>query len=72
MDQYSPIPADEQPLTQKNYSEINAALAGLNRARRLIDRAKAAGIDCSQHEMNCDFNEEMLSKLKATYFPHKP
>lgn len=69
---FSPIPSDEMPLNQRNYSEINAALSRVNRARRMIERARSAGYNCDAQEADCNFNEDRLNKLKSVYFPNRP
>jgi len=69
---FLPLAKDENPLTDRQYTDMNAALADLNRARRKIDRAKAAGIACDEHSGMCDYVEDAIKKLKSVYFPNKP
>lgn len=65
-------PPEESPLAQRDYARLNDALASLAKARRKIDLAKQAGIDCSQREAECDYLQDRIEKAKAVYFPHKP
>jgi hypothetical protein len=65
-------PPEDSPLNQKDYSRLQEALSNLSRARRKIELAKEAGIDCEQREAECEYLEQAISKKKAVYFPHKP
>jgi hypothetical protein len=65
------IPPDENPLTARNYTEINGALAQLNRATRKIERACSAGINCDQYQADINYLQDRLDKLKRVYFPNK-
>lgn len=65
-------PPDESPLLAADYTKLNNALASLNKARRKIDLAKSAGIDCSQREAECEYLEQRIAQAKSVYFPHKP
>lgn len=64
-------PPDEQPLSTKNYTEMNQGLALLNRAMRKIERAKAAGIQCDQYEGQCAYLEDRFNRLKSVFFPDR-
>lgn len=69
---YDAPPPDEQPLSNADYRAMQAALTYLNRARRKMDRAKTAGVDCTERDGQCDYLQDRLDKLKTVYFPHKP
>jgi hypothetical protein len=65
-------PPEDSPLNNRNYTQLNDALANLNKARKKIGLAQEAGIDCSQREAECDYLQDRIEKAKAVYFPHKP
>lgn len=68
---YTPVPPGENPLSTRNYTEMNQGQALLNEAERKIDRAKAAGIDCSQYEGQCAYLKDRYARLKEVYFPDR-
>lgn len=65
-------PPEDSPLTNRDYTNINNALAAINRAERKIEAAQRAGVDCGPQEVDCQLIRDKLERLKATYFPHKP
>ena len=65
-------PPEESPLTQRDYTKMQDALAQLAKARRKIELAKNAGIDCDQREAECDYLQARIEQAKSVYFPHKP
>jgi hypothetical protein len=65
-------PPEDSPLNTRDYSRLQEALAALNKARRKIDLAKQAGIDCESREAECDYLQQRIEAAKAVYFPHKP
>jgi len=65
-------PPEESPLNARDYARLQEALTNLAKARRKIDLAKEAGIDCEQREAECDYLQDRIEKAKSVYFPHKP
>lgn len=65
-------PPEDSPLGNRDYTRMQDALAALNKARRKIDLAQSAGIDCDQRIAECEYLQDRIEKLKATFFPHKP
>jgi hypothetical protein len=65
-------PPEDSPLNTRDYTRMQEALDALNRARRKIDLAQQAGIDCDQRVAECEFLQNRIEKLKSTFFPHKP
>lgn len=71
MDQFQQLSPDENPLSTADYRAMQSALATLNRAKRKLQHAQQAGVDCSDREGQCAYLEDRIGKLKAIYFPHK-
>ncbi len=65
-------PPEESPLNTRDYNRMQDGLAALNKARRKIEQAVQAGIDCDQRTAECDYLQDRIEKMKAIYFPHKP
>lgn len=65
-------PPEDSPLNQRDYTRMQDGLFALAKARRKIELAQQAGIDCDQRVAECDYLQDRIEKLKATFFPHKP
>lgn len=65
-------PPEDSPLNTRDYSKLQEGLSLLNRARRKIDLAKQAGINCDDRESECDYLQQRIEAAKSVYFPHKP
>lgn len=61
-----------EPLTKKDYQEINKGLAACNEMRLEIDRARQAGADVEEAELRLNHVYDRLVKLKEVYFPNQP
>jgi hypothetical protein len=65
-------PPEESPLNNRDYTKMQDALVNLAKAKRKIDFAKEAGIDCEQKDAECEYLQQRLEQMKSKYFPHKP
>lgn len=58
------------PLTAADLKQLNTSLYVLNQLVEAIEKAKRAGVDCSQVEqMRTDLYEQ-ASRIKREYFPN--
>jgi hypothetical protein len=64
--------ANQGPLTDKQYEQINQQMLNLARLQQDIDQAKTAGIQCDEHDQNCQYLQGRLSQIKKAYFPNRP
>lgn len=58
----------DNPLTQTNYRELNAALANINKARLAIESARRAGVNVDDQAAGLEYVEQRLNQIKAEYF----
>ena len=61
--------ARADPLTETDLADINRALARLDDAERLIQKAQQAGIDVEPFRKAARDNQERLLKIKQAFFP---
>jgi hypothetical protein len=60
------------PLTEADYTKINAALQGLENEKQQIGMALQAGLDCAQEDQLCEDLRKRLHQVKSVYFPMHP
>jgi sugar phosphate isomerase/epimerase len=60
------------PLSQNDYNNINTSLRDLETTLRDIERAKLAGVECSQEDAFCRDLKGRLEQIKTVYFPDQP
>lgn len=58
------------PLTNDDLTAINTALKAITETKKVIARAKVAGIDVSTQETAVDESEARLKGIKAGFFPN--
>jgi hypothetical protein len=68
---FSPVTPDENPLSTRNYTEMNQGQALINRAERKIERMRAAGVACDQYDAQCKYLQDRFARLKSVYFPER-
>jgi hypothetical protein len=56
------------PLTEQHLTMINEALRNIHDARKIIDKAVAAGMDMSGHTQSADQMEQALTAFKQQFF----
>lgn len=59
----------ESPLKDADLKAINKSLYLLNELIGHIDKAKCAGIDCTEAELRREDMAQKLMAIKTTYFP---
>ncbi len=57
------------PLTEADLADINRALARLEDAETLIQKAQQAGIDVEAFRTRARENQDRLLKIKQSFFP---
>lgn len=62
---------EQNPLKDADLKAINKSLYLLNEMIGHIDKAKCAGIDCSEADLRRQDMTEKLMTIKSTYFPGK-
>lgn len=62
---------EQNPLKDADLKAINKSLYLLNEMISHIEKAKCAGIDCSEADLRREDMTEKLMAIKATYFPGK-
>ena len=62
----------DNPLTPTDLQAINAGLAAISEARRLIDKACPAGVDCTAYAQAADVIEQRLLALRQQFFGVDP
>jgi hypothetical protein len=62
----------DNPLSNRDYIDINKAIRQLNDTETQIERAKKAGIECDEEDIRCKLVKEWLQMRKAAYFPDRP
>lgn len=65
------MPSTSHPFTKQDLARIDADLASLANAKKLIDRATAAGIDVSAIGNDCDMCKDTLEGIKREFFTVK-
>jgi len=68
---FSPVPPGQNPLTSRNYTEMNQAQTLINEAERKMERMCAAGVNCDQYQAQLAYLREAFAKLKEVYFPDR-
>lgn len=63
------MPEQEQPLTEKDLTELNARLDDLRRAEALIQQAIRGGIEMTDQQRQVRDLREQLLRLKQAFFP---
>jgi len=61
----------DSPLKETDLRNINKALYQLNELIGAIDKAKCAGVDCTEADMRREDLHAKLMSIKAAYFPGK-
>lgn len=64
--------ASPPPLTDKDYTDLNRHLDELARLQADINRAAAAGVDCTEPTSHCAYLISQLQAIKRAYFPDRP
>lgn len=59
----------ESPLKDSDLKAINKSLYLLNELISHIEKAKCAGIDCTEADLRREDMTQKLMAIKATYFP---
>ncbi len=60
---------DDSPLSEQHFTQIQQALAALDRADRHIQMARMAGIDVALQEKASAEARDKLLRIKQVYFP---
>lgn len=68
---FTPVSPAENPLSSRQYTEMNQMQTLLNEADRKIERMEAAGIPCDQYKAQSEFLKDRVAKLKEVYFPDR-
>lgn len=68
---FTPVSPEENPLSTRNYTEMNQGQALLNIAERKIERMRAAGVPCDQYDSQCKYLQDRYARLKQVYFPER-
>lgn len=61
----------DSPLKDADLRHINKALYQLNDLISSIDKAKCAGVDCTESDLRREDLTQKLMAIKAAYFPGK-
>lgn len=59
------------PFDQADLQQINNGLMTVKRVKKLIAKAKAAGIPVDAHAADCDNCESFLEGIKTQFFTRK-
>lgn len=59
----------ENPLTEQDLANINAALVQADQAKGLLRKAQAAGFDMPDLDADIAKARDRLVKIKRTFFP---
>ncbi len=60
------------PLTEQHLTLINNGLRTLHDARKVMDKAEAAGMDMTGHRETADQMEAALTGFKTNFYGVKP
>jgi len=63
--------ANESPLTDVDLTDLQANLAELDKADKLIDQSMRAGIDVSVQKERAKDARDRLMRMKQAFFPGK-
>ena len=63
--------ADENPLTEAHYQQLQDGIAKAELALRMVAQAKRADIDTGDVEQRASETLDRLRKLKNVYFPNR-
>lgn len=58
-----------QVLNRTDLSTLNKGLSAISDTRALLDKAKAAGFDVSNHEQTLQYLEQRYNQMKQLFFP---
>lgn len=59
------------PLTDQHYAQLNKSLAQIAMVQRELEKATQAGLPCDELDQACQAKQELLTRIKKTYFPDR-